>query len=348
MYQRRHDEMQNEKSDYKIEDFLNDEKNLDIMTHLSKGLLFSEIAERIEKDPPFVQTQYEFLKKNKMMVKGQWNVNVKALGMVETAEFYEDSERGWDRIFERNFFLSYLSRVEMGPTRYLAMYTFPKEVENKAGSEITSWYYTFPEFKLPFFKNGDFEKNLERIFEEENNENPLPSEVQEIKSPNLIDADLIDIYLCRYVQSELEDINLKTYTERMKEEIGDLIGVSDDIVEAKFKRLKEEKVIYAVNPLDFSILSYVYIFFITAYDEIFRLMKALSRLNIITGISFMENGRKILSVHCPHDRKNAIADFLGNLDRESQIYSVTKVHLRRGLPYEYYLEKKKREQVHRT
>lgn len=322
---------------FAVQNFLNEEVNLETMTYLSLGLSYRAIAKKVGTNHSFVQDKSRFLRDYAMMVRGRWNIDVQALGMTKTVEFYDFTEESWSEIMKRNFYLSYLSQVMMGKMKYLAMYTFPEEVRDRIGSEITSWYYTFPHFNLPFFKNGSFEKEFWRIFEEENNENPLPPRGERIKNP-----DLIDIYICRFVQTELEDINLRKYTRRMEEEIGDIIDVHYSTVRTKFQRLREKHVIFPSNPINLTEASYVHLFCITSYNQIFRFMKSLDRLNILVAISFMKDGRNILYIHGPYDKQNNIANILSQLDKESQMFSVTNLQVNRGLPYKHYLEENRK------
>ena len=304
------------------------------MIHFAQGLSYEEIGEKIGIESAVVRERIEFLKDYGMMNFGRWNVDVEALGMTKTIKFYEYSEDSWKRIYENNLFLSYLSQVKMGRTRYLAMYTFPEKKKDKIGSEISSWYYLFPHFTLPF-KVWDFSKKLEKTFEKEDNENPLPERGERIENP-----DLIDIYLSMYVQQEFMDINSERYTRKMEEEIGN--HVSDKLIEERLKTLKEKNIIYPVNPFDFTRISYIHIFFITAYAEKFRFMKALNKLNVTTGISFAENNENIIYVHCPIDVQNDIANLMNKLDKESKMFAITLVYENRTLPYKYFLREYKK------
>lgn len=323
-------------NEFAVLNFLDSQTNLDVMTLLARGLSFRQIAHRIEKKHSFVQTRSDFLRGHTMMAGGRWNVDLQALGIVKTAAFYDYREEIRNEILgnkHKNFYLSYLSQVLMGEMKYFAMYNYPEEIKDKEGFEITSWYYTFPQFKVPFFRNGVFESEFEEIFEEEDNENPFPPRGKKLK-----DFDLIDLFICRYIQLESEDVNLKRYTRRMEEEIGDLIDVKYSTVRNRFERLRKKNVIYPINPLDFVGISYVRVFCITAYDEIFRFMKTLNKLNIITAISFMED-RNMIYIQCPYDKQHAIANIMCNLDRTCQIFFVTKMYVNRGLPYKYFLKK---------
>ncbi len=325
---------------FRMQNFLDSQTNLNIMTYLSQGLSFREIGEKIGKKHSFVQTRSDFLRKHKIMTFGRWNIDSYALGMIKTAEFYDYKPEIKNEILNnkngKNFYLSYFSHVVMGKMKYFAMYTYPEEIKNRTGFEITSWYYFFPHFTLPFFKNDNFEEELKKIFKNENNENPLPPRGEKIR------PDLIDIYLCRYIQLELEDVNLKKYTTRMEDEIGDLTDVHYSTLRTRFQRLKEKSVIYPINPLDFGELPFIRLIFITTYPEIFRFCKTLSKLNIITAISFMEGNKNMALVQCPYNTGEAIVQFLGNLDQGCQIFSTAKIESNRGLPYKYYLKKHKK------
>ena len=321
--------------EHAVMNFLDNQENLDIMTYLSRGLSFRQIAHKIGKKHSHVQIRSDFLNRHSMMTFGRWNIDVDALGIVKTAQFYMYGEKIKDKILDdnRNFYLSYLSQVMMGQMKYFAMFNYPEEEKTREGFEITSFYYTFPNFNLPFFRNENFNKELEEIFEQEDNISPFPPRGEKIK------PDLIDIYICRYVQLELGDINLKRYTKRMEEEIGDLIDVRYSTVRNHFQKLKRKNIIYPANPLDLTVISYIRAFFITSYDKIFKLLNTLSKLNIIVAVSFMENNKYLLYVYCPYDKYKDIANFLSNLDNDCQIFSVTNMFSNRGLPYKYYRKK---------
>jgi len=329
-----------------IEDFLNKQENLDVITYFSRGDSYEKIAKKIKGNSESVTSVIENLEKYELMSQfGRWNVDVNALGMIKTFEFCSYTEDGWNRLFKRNFYLSYFSQVEVGRTKYLAMYTFPEEVKDKIGCEITSWYYTFPHFRVPLFMNGfnkeEFFRSYEESYEEEDNTTPLPPRGERIENP-----DLIDFYICRYVQFERGAINLKEYTERMKKEIGDIIDVSEDDVKKHFEILWEKHVIYPIVPLLLSKISYVPIYCITSLEVVFRLMKTLNKFNVITAISFiMGNKYKyFLYFQCPHKLRSPIMTIFDQLDKENEIYFFTKTYENRGFPYKYYLEKYRKSQ----
>lgn len=299
------------------------------------GFSYQEVAQEVGKKHSFIQNRSRFLRDHSMMIGGRWSVDVQALGMTKTIKFYDYTEENWNKIMKRNFYLSYLSPVITGKIKYLAMYTFPEDVKDRTGSEITCWYYTPPLFTLPFFKNDNFEMEFWKTFEKETNENPLPPRGEKIEN-----LDLIDIYICRYIQADLEDINLKNYTNRMKEEIGDLVDVRYSKVRARFHRLREKNVLFPVNPINLTDAFYTRFFCITSYNEIFKFMKALNRLNVITAISFGKDDKKILYIHSPYDRQDAIANILIELDNKTRIFPVTRIQINRGLPYKHYLKKK--------
>ena len=208
-------------TEFAVLNFLDTQVNLDVMTFLAEGLSFRQIAYKIGKKHSFVQTRSDFLRNHTMIAGGRWNVDLQALGIVKTVAFYDYKEEIKNEILgneNKNFYLSYLSQVLMGEMKYFAMYNYPEEIRDREGFEVTSWYDTFPRFKVPFFKNRQFENEFKNIFEEEDNENTLPPRGKKIK-----DFDLIALFICRYIQLESRDINRKRYTRRMNEEIGDLL-----------------------------------------------------------------------------------------------------------------------------
>lgn len=322
--------------EYKIRNFLRNQENLDVMTYFSKGESFEQIAKRINRTVLSVRSKVGFLRKNKLMLSSGWNIDINALGMVKTLEFCGCTGGGWDKLFERDFFLSYFSQIEVGKPKYLAMYTFPNEVKNKIGCEITSWYYTFPHFKEPFFGFKSKEE-FSRLYEKEDNRSTLPPRGERIKDP-----DLVDLYICRYIQLEAYVVNLEKYAERMKKEIGDITDVSSRIVEEHFQLLKEKNIIYRVIPLDFSSISHSLVYCIVSQEIAIRLMKTLNKLNMITGISFINEERTFLYFQCPLELKYTIVDIFDEVDEENEIYFVREILKNRGIPYKYYLEKHKK------
>jgi len=317
-----------------IENFLNDQTNLDVMTYLAKGEPSEKITKKIEIKPLFLESRINFIKKCGLISFGSWNVDVNALGMIKTFEFCDYNEEGWNKLFEKNFFLSYFSQIEIGKIKYLAMYTFPEEIKDKIGFEMSSWYYTFPSFKAPFFRNDFSKEKFLELYDEETNENPLPSRGEKIENPSLI-----DFYICRYVQLEVGATDLKKYAGRMKKEIGNIIDISYDEVIKHYQMLKEKNIIYRVSPLNFTNFSFVSFYCITSLRKVFKLMKTLNKFNILTGISFMRGKKSFLIIHCPHESRNTIIRIFDQLNRESEIYFITKIYENRGFPYKYYLEK---------
>ena len=317
-----------------IEKLLNDQINLDIITSYSKGKSQREIAEETGKESSYVGSVIQSLRDNRLVEFGRWNVDVQALSMIKTLEFRAFTEDSWNEIYENNFFLSYLSRVKIGKTKYLAIYTFPKEIKERVGTEISSWYYSFPHFKIPFFSQNLTEEKFLEQFEEEDNRNPLPHRGEKIENPNII-----DFLIGRYVQLEKGDIDLEKCTKEIKGMIGDTIDLSTDEIRAHFEELIRRDIIYPVIPLDFSRISYGRIYSIISSKEIFRLMKTLNKFDIITGISFMEGRKVIILIQCPYESQNVITNILDQLDSENEMYIVTKVYENRSLPYKYYLEK---------
>lgn len=317
----------------KIIELLENPTNLDIMTSFSEGKSRREIVDETGKKLSSVDFVIKSLRDYKLIEFGRWNVDVQALGMTKTLEFRGFTEDNWNRIFEKNFFLSYLSRIKIGKTKYLAMYTFPKEIREKIGSEISSWYYSYPHFETPFFRQDFTEEEFLERFKEENNDNPLPPRGKKIKNP-----DLIDFLISRYVQLEKDEIKMEKCTKKINETVGNDIDVSKDEVEKHFDELKNKNVIYPVVPLDFSKILYGRIYCIISLEEIFRLMKTLNKFNMITAISFMKEKKAVLLTQCPYEFQNTITNIFDQLDRENEIYVVTKVYENRGLPYKYYLK----------
>ncbi|MBU7047833.1 MAG: hypothetical protein HXS54_15460 [Theionarchaea archaeon] len=318
-----------------IRNFLENQENLDVMTYFSKGEPYEEIARRTNKSVHCVKSTIESLKEYRLVSTG-WNIDTDALGMVKTLEFCNCTEDGWDKLFKRDYFLSYFSQIEVGKPKYLAMYTFPREIRNKIGCEITSWYYTFPHFERPFSIPDNFEEEFFKLYDEEDNRNTLPPRGERIRDP-----DLIDIFLCKYIQLETDIVNVEDYTKRMKKDIGDITDVSNREVEKRFHMLKEMNIIYRIVPIDFLEISYSLIYCIISREKAFKLMKTLNKFNIITGISFINEKKAFVYLQCPPGSRRTIVDIVDQLDNENEIYFVRETRKIRGIPYKYYLEKHK-------
>lgn len=327
-----------------VAELLNDQTNLDIIASYSRGKSVGEIAKEIGRERPYVNDVIESLRDYHLLQFGRWNIDVQALGMTRTLEFRSFTEDSWNAIYENNFFLSYLARVEMvflsslsrvktRETKYLAMYTFPEE-EGKVGTEISSWYYNYPNFRTPFFRQDFNKKSFFEQFEEEDNSNPLVPRGEKIENPSII-----DFLICRYVQLEEGDIDFEKCTKEIKEIAGKYIDVSEDEAEARFEDLKNKNVIYPIIPLDFSRISYDRIYSIMSRKEIFRLMKTSNKFNIITGISLMEEKKAFILIQFPHTFQDTVAAILDQLDEENEMYVVASIYENRSIPYKYYLEK---------
>jgi hypothetical protein len=74
-------------------------------------------------------------------------------------------------------------------------------------------------------------------------------------------------------------------------------------------------------------------------EKIFKLMKALNRFNILTGISFTKEKGNFLFIQCPYTWQDTIANIIDQLDRDNKMFFMTKTHVNRGIPYKYYLNK---------
>jgi len=320
-----------------VRDLLNKQEKLDAMYYLSRELPIEEIATRINRTRSFVRSIDVLLRIHGMLTDARWGVDTEALKMKKILKIYPDSQPMRDQLFSNDFFITYLVQAKRNREFLIAVYTIPEEVEEKiSGIPISSWYYTFSRFTVPFFK----ENLLEEFFKEYNsitNENPFPPRGTPIQ-----DIDLIYMYICKWAQIWPEFATEKDkLASNIEEEIGDLIDVSYHYIDAKLNILKENNILFPINPLFLEGINYDSLISFINHQEVYRVIKTFNQFNIITALCFTSEGKYGLWLHYPHDHEKSILQILNDLDPHHETYLLSDVLIRTTIPYKYFVDKRR-------
>lgn len=346
----------------RVKRFIGEQDNLDAVYYLMKGLSYREVGKRIGRSHSFVQRVNNFLKNSGLITGRQWKVDVDALNITRTFRFY-DYDVEWGRpeeVRENNDFLSYFADIKRGKSEHFAIYAFPNEINPKIGERISPFYILVPEFKAPLDLCEISQDDFDRIFETEDNENPLPPRGEAIQ------PDIIHIEIARYLelfgnprQDELTDdvaeriykkdsseINLSRFVGMIKEDMMDeglthKVDVTYDIVRNRYNEMLKKNIIYPGFGLDMRNLGYILSFCWIKKYEIYRIMKAFAHFNIVTALAYTRGNRYLLHMQYPRDGEIVIFQILDKIDHENEIFKVLKVHDNRTLPYQYYFEKER-------
>lgn len=318
-----------------VKDLLSKPEKLDVMYYLSRGFSIEETATKMERTHSFVKKLDTLLGTYGLLTDTRWGIDAEALGMKKILKIYPDSEYVRDQLLSDDFFITYLVQARKEKEFLVTIYTFPEESEEEIGGiSISDWYYTFPRFTVPFFKENLFEE----FFNEYNsisNESPFPP-----RGTPLQDVDLIDIYICKWAQIWPEfDKEKDKLTVTIKEEIEDLIDVSYNLVKDRINILKEKNIIFPINPLFLKRLGYNALMSIINHQKIFRVVKTFSQFNIMSALCFISEEKYGLWLHYPHEHEKSILQILNNLDSHNETYLLSDALIRTTIPYKYFPNK---------
>lgn len=337
-------------------DFFNDQKKLYAMSHIIKGLTCREIAEKIDKKISYVQKVMDFLRNNNLLCWGKWSPNVYKIGMKKSIAILDWKDRKIPE--EKNFiYTTYAHHVQAEKAKVLVIYTYPKDeqskIEGKKGELITPFYYTFPQFTVPFFKNIDLFKKFKEFFPSAKNDKKILSATPSFKSTP-IDDNPISVYICRCCQLHFESglmpgivmEYLKQDIKKCKKELdldfNDLgeLGITYTDISEKLRDLKKREIIFPLNGLylkDFLYQS-AYVKIITT--EIYKIMATFNKFNILTGLAMTEKpGVFYLYIHYPSHQFPEVMEILNDLDPVSKVYIETKHIINDTICYEWALKK---------
>ncbi|MBU7012135.1 MAG: hypothetical protein HXS46_15730 [Theionarchaea archaeon] len=321
--------------DRDLRDLLTEQEKLDVMYHLSKGVSIEEIATKMSKTRSFVQQTDVLLRNYGLLTDTRWGIDTEALKMKKILKVYPHSEGILEKVLSEDAYITHFVQIREGKGALIAIYTFPEEAKKRvSGIPISSWYYSFPRFTIPFFKENLYEEFFGRC-NSVSNENPFLPRGTHIK-----DVDLIHIFICRYAQLWPE-LTVDNLTTTIKEEIGDLTRVSSDLIKERLETLIKSNVIFPINPLFFGRINYNSLISIIEHREIYRILKAFNQFNIIAAMCYISKTKYGLWLHYFHRQEKSILDILDDLDSHSQTYLLSDTLIRRTIPYDYYLNKER-------
>ncbi|MGC1120437.1 MAG: hypothetical protein WBA22_05025 [Candidatus Methanofastidiosia archaeon] len=344
----------------RLERFFGEQDNLDAIYWLMKGMSYREVGEKIGRPHSFVQRVNNFLRNHGLTTGRQWRVDVNALDMIKTFKFYDFRNDRLDEVTRYDDFLTYFADVKRGKPQHFAMYTFPNEVDEKIGEEISPYYIYVPRFKAPLRENSISLKEFRKELERHDTSNPLPPRGDPLR------PDIIHIEIAQYVEIfgdsrqetsgksnrdmegiGLSEVNLSnlvdlTNDDLKKNELLGLVDITYDIVRNRYNEMWEKHIIYPGFGLDMRELGYMLSFVWIETDEIYRIMKTFGEFNIISGLAYTKRDRYLLHLQYPKDKETDIFYILNEIDNENEVFEVLKVHNNRAVPQPYYFEKEKR------
>jgi hypothetical protein len=350
----------------RLERFFGDQDNLDAIYLLMKGKSYREVGEKIGRPHSFVQRVNNFLKNHGLTTGRQWRVDVNALDMTKTFEFFPFGPGKPEGVQKNDKFLTYYADVKRGTPQHFAMFTFPNEVDKRVGEEITPYYIYVPKFKAPFRENNisliEFREKLKR----HDNSNPLPSRGDPLK------PDIIHIEIAQYVEifgdpkqatsgissknteeTGLSEVNLSNLVDVIKEDMEDSgltgsVDVTYDIVRNRYNEMWKKHIIYPGFGLEMRKLGYMLSFVWIKTDEIYRIMKTFGEFNIISGLAYTKKKKYLLHLQYPKNKEKEIFYILSDIDNENEVFEVLDVHNNRAVPHPYYFEKEKEKEGARS
>jgi DNA-binding Lrp family transcriptional regulator len=341
--------------------FVGEQDNLDAIYCLMKGMSYREVGEKIGRPHSFVQRVNAFLKDHGLTTGRQWRVDVNALNMTKTFRFYDFRNGKPEEVIRNDDFLTYFADVKKSKLQYFAMYTFPNEVDEKIGEEISPYYIYVPKFKAPLYESEISLYEFEDARQRHDNTNPLPPR------GGPINPDIIHIAIAQYVEifgapesqgysimpmektqeTGLSEVNLSNLAEVIKDDmkaegLAEAVDVTYDIVRNRYNEMLEKHIIYPGFGLEMRRLGYTLSFVWISTNEIYRIMKAFGEFNIVSGLAYTKEDRYLLHLQYPRNKETEIFYILSSIDNQNEVFEVLKVHNNRAVPHPYYFEKEKR------
>jgi len=322
--------------------FFNDQKKLDTMYYLMKGLTYRQISEKIDKHISYVQRVMDFLRNNGLLYWGRWSPNVYKLGMKKSIVFLDWEDREVP-VKDNLQYTTYVHHVQAEETKVLVVYTYPKEDESKIkgniGELITPFYYTHTRFTVPFFKRIDLVAEFFDIFDSVGNDKSILDGNPSFDTENIYD-DPLTVYICRYAE-KLHDIAPGILTDHLKQDFKDRkIEINYDKVRAVLNKMKDEEVIFPKNALYFKSLFYQAALVKVNTSEIYRIMGTFNTFNMLTRMALTWNPEIFyLYIQYPFYQFSDVMEILNRLDPTHKTYIETKFVMSDTIYYQWSLEK---------
>jgi hypothetical protein len=342
--------------------FSSNQDNMNAIYLLMNGKSYREVGEKIGRPHSFVQRVNAFLKDHGLTTGRQWRVDVNALNMTKRFKFYDFSNEKPREVIKNDDFLTYLADVKRGKPQYFAMYTFPNEVDERVGEEISPYYIYVPKFKAPLDENSISLNGFKEELERHDNSNPLPPRGDPLK------PDIIHIEIAQYVEifgdpkqeasresnrnmegTGLSGVNLSNLVDIINDDMKEsrlagLVDVTYDIVRNRYNEMWEKHIIYPGFGLDMRKLGYMLSFVWIETDEIYRIMKAFGEFNVVSGLAYTKRNKYLLHLQYPKYKDKEIFYILNDIDNENEVFEVLEVHNNRAVPHPYYFEKEKKKE----
>ena len=322
--------------------FFNDQKKLDTMYYLMKGLTYRQIAEKIGKQISYVQRVMDFLRNYGLLSWGRWTPNVYKIGMKKSIAFLDWKDK--DVPEDDNFaYTTYVHHVREGETKVFVIYTYLKEDEEKIkgerGEDVTPFYHTYTRFTVPFFKRIDLIREFFDIFGSVDNDEKILACTPDFETERICYDPRI-VYTCRYSEL-LPDLTPGILTDKLEQDFKDYeIDVSYEKVKEMLNKMKEEKVIFPKNALYFEPLSYQSTLVKIKTNEIYRIMKTFNQFNMFTEMALTRSPETFyLYIQYPFYQFSEVMEILTELDPTSRTYILTKFIMSDTIYYRWALEK---------
>ena len=323
--------------------FFDDQKKLDTMYYLMQGLTYREIAEKIDKHISYVQRVNDYLRNNGLLYWGRWAPNVYKIGMKKTIAFLDWKDREVPQK-ENSDYATYIHYMKAGKTKVLVVYTYPEEDGEKIvgdkGDDITSFYYTYTRFTVPFFKKIDLVKEFFDTFDSVKNDKEILTGTPTFETGTIYN-DPITVYICKYGEM-LPELTPGILTDKLEEDFKEYkeVDVSYEKVRSTLNKMKKEGVIYPKNALYLKPLSYQSTLAKIRTKEIYRIMGTFNQFNMFTNVAMTRDSEvSYLFIQYPFHQFSEVMEILDELDPTHTAYVATKFVMGYTIPYDWSLKR---------
>jgi hypothetical protein len=323
--------------------FLNDQKRLDTIDFLMRGLTYRQIADRLGKRISYVQQVMDFLRDNGLLYWGRWAPNVYRIKMKKSIAFLDWRDKEIP-IRENGKYETFVQQVQAKYAKVCAIYTYPIDDENlikgDRGELITPFYHTYARFTVPLFKEINLVNEFFDIFDSMDNDKKILSGVPSFEmEPSYTDP--ITVYICRYAEL-LPDLTPGALTERLESDFksNKSIEVNYNKIRETLSKMKEEGVIFPKNMLWLKPLSYQRVLARVKTNEIYRIMKTFNNFNMLTQVALTKKiDEYYLFIEYPFHQFSEVLEILSKLDPNLETYVLTKLVDKDTIYYQWSLEK---------
>jgi hypothetical protein len=307
--------------------FLNDQKRLDTVYYLMKGLSYRQIAEKVDKQISYVQRVMDFLRENGLLYWGRWAPSVYRIGMKKSIAFLDWKDREIP-MRDNGKYETFVNHVQAKKTRICVIYTYPiddeKLIKGDKGELITSFYHTNTRFTVPLFKKIDLVKEFfDTIYSLDNDMGILSGRPSFETEPSYTDP--ITVYICRYGEI-LPDLTPGVLTEKLQKDFeGKNIEIGYNKIRETLNKMKDEGVIFPKNMLWLKPLSYQRTLVRIKTNEIYRIMKGFNSFNMLTQLALTKKTDEYyLFVEYPFHQFSEVLEILSSLDPDLEAYVMTE------------------------